>query len=62
MLTHCTYGAHSQRITSAAIWGEEYSHTSPPQSCCKHPQTNATLSQAVPATSGCRLRVYIDNF
>ena len=26
------------------------------------PQTNATLSQAVPAICGCRLRVYIDNF
>jgi len=25
------------------------------------PQTNATLSQAVPAIRGCRLRVYIDN-
>ena len=36
MLTHCTYGTHSQRITSAAIWGEEYSHTSPPQSYYKH--------------------------
>ena len=26
-----------------------------------NPQTNATLSQAVPAIRGCRLRVYIDN-
>lgn len=46
MLTHCTYGAHSQRITYAAIWG--YSHTSPPQSCSKHPtdQRNAITGGA----------------
>ena len=59
MLTHCTYGAHSQRITPAAIWEEEYSHTSPPHSCDKQPtDTYSTLSQAVPAISGCRMRVY----
>ena len=48
MLTHCTYGAHSQRITSAAIWGEEYSHTSPPQSYYKQPtdQRNAITGGA----------------
>ena len=59
MFTYCTYGAHSQRITSAAAWGVfAYlrSHT------VSNPQTNATLSQAMPATGGCRLRVYIDNF
>ena len=63
MLTHCTYGAHSQRITPAAICGvgrdirtlRLRSHT------VSTPQTNATLSQAVPAIRGCRLRVYIDN-
>lgn len=46
MLTHCTYGAHSQRITSAAILG--YSRTSPPQSYCKHPtdQRNAITGGA----------------
>ena len=47
MLTHCTYGAHSQRITSAAIWGG-YSHTSPPQSYSKQPtdQRNAITGGA----------------
>ena len=48
MLTHCTYGARSQRITPAAIWEEEYSHTSPPQSCDKQPtdQRNAITGGA----------------
>ena len=35
MLTHYTYGAHSQRITPTVIRG--YSHTSLPQSYSKHP-------------------------
>jgi len=26
MLTHCTYGTHSQRITSAAIWGGVFAY------------------------------------
>ena len=59
--TYCTYGTHSQRITSAAIGGgirtpRLRSHI------VSNPQTNATLSQAVPVIRGCRLRVYIDNF
>ena len=47
MLTHCTYGAHSQRITSAAI-REGYSHTLLPQSYSKHPtdQRNAITDGA----------------
>ncbi|MBR2285243.1 MAG: hypothetical protein IJ900_01795 [Paludibacteraceae bacterium] len=47
MLTHCTYGTHSQRITSAAIQ-EGYSRTSPPQTYCKHPadQRNAITGGA----------------
>ena len=47
MLTHCTYGAHSRRNTPAALW-EGYSHTSPLQSCCKHPtdQRNAITGGA----------------
>ena len=47
MFTHCTYGTHSQRIISAAIWGG-YSRTSPPQSCDKHPtdQRNAITGGA----------------
>ena len=47
MLTHCTYGAHSQRIISAAIRGR-CSHTSPLQSYCKHPtdQRNAITGGA----------------
>ena len=49
MLTHCTYGAHSQQNTPAAIW-EGYSHTSPPQSCGKQP--NRHLLNAI--TSGAR--------
>jgi len=53
MLTHCTYGAHSQRKTPAAIQ-EGYSHTSPPQSCCKQPTdqhsaiTGGARNQRVP--------------
>ena len=59
MLTHCTYGAHSQRITPTTTIRGGYSHTSPPQSCDKQPtDTYSTLSQAVPAISGCRMRVY----
>lgn len=47
MLTYCTYGTHSQRITSTAI-REGYSHTSPPQSYYKHPtdQRNAITGGA----------------
>ena len=57
MLTHCTYGAHSQRITSAAIWGGiRIPRLRRP--IVSTPQTNATLSQAVPVIHGCRLRVY----
>ena len=36
MFTHCTYGAHGQRITPTVIRGG-YSHTSPPQSYSKQP-------------------------
>ncbi len=43
---HHTYDANSIRITPAVIRGD--SHTSPPQSCCKHPtdQRNAITGGA----------------
>ena len=57
MLMHHTYDANSIRITPAVIRGgirilRLRSHI------VSNPQTNATLSQAVPAIRGCRLRVY----
>ncbi len=53
MFTHCTYGTHSQRNPSVAIW-RGYSRTSPPQSYSKHPTdprnaiTGGARNQRVP--------------
>ena len=52
---------YNQRTATSLIWGgiripRLRSHI------VSNPQTNATLSQAVPVIRGCRLRVYIDNF
>ena len=58
MFTHCTYGTHSLRIASAAIRGGGIRTPRLRSHIVSNPQTNATLSQAVPVIRGCRLRVY----
>ena len=58
MFTYCTYALIANELPLlpyGGVFAYLRSHT------VSTPQTNATLSQAVPAIRWCRLRLYIDN-